>query len=406
MKPAILVLNAGSSSLKFAVYAHTAALPMLLRGSIAALGHAPRLTVRSRGEADHDRLLGNAPMSPGTAGQVIFGELARRGLTEAITAVGHRIVHGGQHFTQPTVLTAAVIGQLHQLAPLAPLHLPTNLEIVALARDQLPTALQIGAFDTAFHSGRPNLDRLYALPRNLSDDGIVAYGFHGLSYAHIAAVLRARDGPRAGCRTIVAHLGSGASLCAMVSGHSIATTMGFSALDGLVMSTRCGALDPAIVLHLMQQRQMTAEAVHDLLHHRSGLLGVSQISGDMTTLLQSADPRAAEAIALFVYRIGRSIGSLAAALGGLDTLVFTAGIGENAPRIRDLICQSAGWLGARLDTALNELGETVISAKKSRVEILVIQADEERAVVEGVLACVSRGPGAPPLVAETSGPSA
>ena len=388
MTPAILVLNAGSSSVKFAVYAQTAALPMLLRGGIAALGHAPRLSVRSPGEADHNRLLGHAPMLPGAAGLVIFDELARRGMTGAITAVGHRIVHGGLHCTQPTILTAAIIDQLTQLAPLAPLHQPANLEMVALARHHLPGALQVGAFDTAFHADRPHLDRLYALPRDLSDDGIVAYGFHGLSYAHIAAVLRARAGPRAGGRTIVAHLGSGASLCAMNAGQSIATTMGFSALDGLVMSTRCGALDPAIVLHLMQQRQMTAEAVHDLLHNRSGLLGVSQISGDMATLLQSADPRAAEAIALFVYRAGRAIGSLVAAMGGLDTLVFTAGIGEHAPRIRALICQSAAWLGTRMDIGLNALGETVISDRGAGVKILVIPADEERTVAAGVLACM------------------
>ncbi len=277
MKPAILILSAGSSSVKFAVYAHKATLPLLLRGSVSALNHAPRLVVRDTGAADSDRQLGTAQMSPGAAAQVIFGELARRGLTGAIIAVGHRIVHGGQHFTQTTVLDAAVIGQLHQLVPLAPLHQPANLMIVALACERLPTALQFGAFDTAFHAGRPNIDRLYALPRSLSDDGIVAYGFHGLSYAHIAAVLRTRDGPRAGGRTIVAHLGSGASMCAMNAGQSIATTMGFSALDGLVMSTRCGALDPDIILHLMQQRQLTTEAVGDLLYHRSGLLGVSQI---------------------------------------------------------------------------------------------------------------------------------
>ena len=302
-------------------------------------------------------------------------------------------------------MTATILERLTQLAPLVPLHQPANLEMVALARHHLPSALQVGAFDTAFHADRSNLDRLYALPRSLSDEGIVAYGFHGLSYDHIAAVLRAREGPRAGGREIVAHLGSGASMCMMNAGQSIATTMGFSALDGLVMSTRCGVLDPGIILHLMQQRQMTAEAVSDLLYHRSGLLGVSQISGDMATLLLSADPRAAEAVALFVYRGGRAIGSLAAALGGLDTLVFTAGIGENAPRIRALICQSAAWLGARLDTGLNTLGETVISDRGSGVEILVIPADEERTVATGVLACMRQGPDMPPQVSQACGPS-
>ncbi|KAF1722336.1 acetate/propionate family kinase [Pseudoxanthomonas wuyuanensis] len=388
MSRALLVLNAGSSSLKFAVFGQAAGLPLLLRGSISQLGHAPRLKIRCPGAADSETALGAAPMPPDAAVRTVFDELGKRDLLERIGAVGHRIVHGGLTFAQPSVLDSPTLARLRQLAPLAPLHQPYNLDIVELASGLLPAAIQIGAFDTAFHAGRPRQDRLYGLPRRLSDDGIIAYGFHGLSYAHVATVLRARDGARAGGRTIVAHLGSGASLCAMDAGRSVATTMGFSALDGLIMSSRCGSLDPGIILHLIRERQMSADAVSELLYERSGLLGVSELSGDMQTLLQSADPHASEAVELFVYRIGRQIGSLAAALGGLDTLVFTAGIGENAPIIRQRIGAAAAWLGVDIDPARNGQGETSIGSAASAVEVLVIAADEERAVAEGVMACL------------------
>jgi len=220
----------------------------------------------------------------------------------------------------------------------------------------------------------------------------VPYGFHGLSYEHVAAVLRERDGPRAGGRTIVAHLGSGASLCAMLAGRSVATTMGFSALDGLVMSSRSGSLDPGIVLHLIRERQMSAEAVSDLLYNHSGLLGVSELSGDMQVLLQSSDPRAKEAVDLFVYRIGRAIGSMAAAASGLDTLVFTAGIGENAPEIRQCIGKAAEWLGVRIDPERNLRGDASIAFAGSRVDVLVIPADEERAVAGASLTALAALP--------------
>jgi acetate kinase len=388
MSRAILVLNAGSSSLKFSVFGHSAELPMLLKGSVSRLGHAPRLKIRRPGEADSERSLGSAPMPPGAAVRTAFAELGQRGLLDRVGVVGHRIVHGGQTFTRPVVLDASTLDRLRHLVPLAPLHQPYNLEIVELASGLLPDAIQIGAFDTAFHAERPRCDRLYGLPRQLSDDGVIAYGFHGLSYAHVAAILRARDGERAGGRTIVAHLGSGASLCAMDAGRSVATTMGFSALDGLIMSSRCGSLDPGIILHLIRERQMSAEAVSELLYEQSGLLGISGISGDMQTLLQSADPRAGEALDLFVYRIGREIGSLAAATGGLDTLVFTAGIGENAPRIRQRIGAAAAWLGVDIDPVRNARGEHDIGSATSSVEVLVIPAEEELAVAEGVLACL------------------
>jgi len=302
-----------------------------------------------------------------------------------VDRVGHRIVHGGRDFTEATLLDERTLKALRLLVPLAPIHQRINLEIVAMAADLLPQALQIGCFDTAFHSARPELAKIYALPRAMTDAGIVSYGFHGLSYSHIAAKLHDRYGARAGGRTIVAHLGSGASLCAMDAGRSVATTMGFSTLDGLMMSTRCGALDPGVILHLLQERRMSAEELVTLLYEQSGLLGVSGISGDMRTLIGSDDPAAAEAVDLFVYRIGREIGSLAAAMGGLETLVFTAGIGENAPLIRQRISVGAAWLGVGLDEERNRGGEEVVSAANSRVDVLVIPADEERAVATEML---------------------
>jgi acetate kinase len=271
---------------------------------------------------------------------------------------------------------------LRDLIALAPLHQPASLDIVAAATRLFPHAVQVGCFDTAFHAARPRLATLYGLPRALTDAGIVSYGFHGLSFGYIAARLRDRHGAKAGGRAIVAHLGSGSSLCGMVEGRSVATTMGFSPLDGLVMSTRCGSLDPGVVLYLAQERKLPPDDIADMLYRQSGLLGVSGISGDMRTLEASDAPAAAEAIDLFVYRAGREIGSIAAALGGLDTLVFTAGIGENSPGIRERISATAGWLGVAIDVERNRRGETLISTEESAVEVLVIPTDEERAVAE------------------------
>jgi acetate kinase len=390
MNDALLVLNAGSSSLKFSVFGCEPALPELLAGSISDLGHGPRLTLRGPGQAPASRDLVKGAMSASDAVDAALGALEDRQVLRRLRAVGHRIVHGGLEFTLPTELDAGILDRLRRFVPLAPLHQPHNLDIVDQVRARLPQAIQVGAFDTAFHAGRPAGDRLYGLPRELAADGVVAYGFHGLSYAHASGVLRARHGATAGGRAIVAHLGSGASLCAMQDGHSVATTMGFSALDGLPMSTRCGPLDPGVLLHLLGERGMDLEEVGELLYQRSGLLGLSGVSGDMQALLRSDDPRAAEAIDLFVYRIGRQIGSLAAALGGLDTLVFTAGIGENAPLVRQRVCEAAAWLGVTIDPDANTAGATPLSTADSKVEVLVVRADEAREVAKGVLACLAR----------------
>ncbi|RWE45649.1 MAG: acetate/propionate family kinase [Mesorhizobium sp.] len=385
MTDAVLVLNGGSSSLKFAVFERRGELP-LLRGNVSSLGQQPRLRVEvAAGRPKIDRSLGEAPIDMAKAFAAVASVLAENDLLRRIDRVGHRIVHGGRDFTEATLLDDRALKALRLLEPLAPIHQRINLEIVALAAKLLPQALQIGCFDTAFHSTRPEHAKIYGLPRAMTDAGIVSYGFHGLSYSHIAAKLRDRYGARAGGRAIVAHLGSGASLCAMDAGRSVATTMGFSTLDGLVMSTRCGALDPGVIFHLLQERRLSADELVTLLYEQSGLLGVSGISGDMRTLIASEDPAAAEAVDLFVYRIGREIGSLAAAMGGLDTLVFTAGIGENAPLIREGICVAAAWLGVGLDEERNREGDEVVSNGTSRVDVLVIPADEERAVAAEML---------------------
>lgn len=383
MSNATLVFNAGSSSLKFAVFEQVPGLPLLMRGNVSSLDGRPRLKVlNAQGDLAKDEKLGAGPITVQAALGSIAEEIRQRGLLERISTVGHRIVHGGHTYAGPTKLDKEALETLRGLIPLAPIHQPRNLEVIELVASLLPDAMQIGCFDTAFHLSRPRIATLYGLPRELTESGIVSYGFHGISYGYIASKLGARYGAKAGGRTIVAHLGSGASLCAMKDGKSIATTMGFSTLDGLVMSTRCGSLDPGVVLHLMQDRRMSIGQLTRLLYEEAGLLGVSAISGDMQTLLESDDPRAAEAVSLFVYRAGREIGSMAAALGGPERLVFTAGIGENSPIIRERICEAAGWLGVELDPKRNAHNEERISAVGSAVEVLVIPAHEERAVAE------------------------
>lgn len=386
MTPRLLCLNAGSSSLKFALIDDDERLEPKLRGAITDLGAHPQLTVVDEHGRD-DRALGDRGLTTPDAAKRLFDELERRDLLASITAVGHRIVHGGQAFTGPTRLDRVVLARLDALAPLAPLHQPHNLGLVRVAMRRLPMATMVGCFDTAFHASRPQRDRHYGLPRALSAEGLVAYGFHGLSYAHSAATLRALDAD-AGGRAVVAHLGSGASLCAMRNGQSIATTMGFSALDGLLMATRCGSIDPGLVLHLIQDRGMDAREVARMLYQESGLRGVSGISGDMRVLLDSTEPAAHEAVELFVYRVSQSIGAMAAALGGLDTLVFTGGIGENAPTVRALVAESCGWLGVRIDAARNTRAADVLSASGSAVEVRIIRADEEREIARETRRCL------------------
>lgn len=295
-------------------------------------------------------------------------------------AIGHRVVHGGTAFSAPARIDAVVLDTLQSLCALAPLHQPHNLAAIRAIVAIAPSLPQIACFDTAFHRGQPPVVQRYALPRELHEAGVRRYGFHGLSYDYIASALRERAPEVAKGSVVAAHLGAGASLCAMLDGKSIDTTMGFTALDGLPMGTRCGALDPGVILYLLRERGMDADRIEDLLYHHSGLLGVSSLSSDMRELLGSHDRYAEEAIDLFVYRIARELGAMAASLGGLDGFVFTAGIGEHAPEIRQRVCERSHWLGIMLDPEANERGDECISTATSRVSVWVIPTDEEEVI--------------------------
>lgn len=385
MSDVVLVLNVGSSSIKFAAYdARDPESPPPLQGSFERLGQTPLFSVKAGPAAES---FGAISTDDGHAALIerLIPWLEAALESGTIIAAGHRIVHGGRDYAEPVVIDDDICGRLEALAPLAPRHQPENLagvRAVALARPDLP---QIACFDTAFHRTQPRIAQLFAIPRALTDEGIIRYGFHGLSYEYIASVLPAHAGNRAHGRVIVAHLGHGASLCAMREGKSIATSMGFTALDGLVMGKRPGALDPGVVLHLIQDRGMSVEEVGELLHSGSGLLGVSQVSSDMRDLLGSGNEHAREAVDLFVYRATTEIGALAAALGGIDALVFTAGIGENAPEIRARICEGSRWLGLELDGPANEAGASRITKDASRASAWVIPTDEERIIARHTL---------------------
>lgn len=377
---AILVLNAGSSSLKFSVFRNAEPIEPVLRGQVEGLFSQPRFVARNA----QGQIIGEKQWEPdsrlGHTGAVEFlFQWGRSGpLADYRTvAAGHRVVHGGVKFSQPVLIDSATLSSLKSLVPLAPLHQPHNLAAIQAVARLAPGLPQVACFDTAFHRTQPAVAQKFAIPRRFTDEGVLRYGFHGLSYEYIASVLPQVDAAAATGRTVVAHLGNGASLCAMQGGRSVASTMGFSTLDGLPMGTRCGTIDPGVLLYLMDQHQLSAAELEKLLYHESGLLGVSGISSDMRALLASPDPRAAEAVDLFVYRISRDLGSLAAALGGLDSLVFTGGIGENAAAIRARICRDAEWLGLELDEAANASGAPRISRLSSRVSAWVVATNEE-----------------------------
>jgi acetate kinase len=370
----ILTLNAGSSSIKFGLYAAEAEPGEEARGQIDALGPAARLIVEAGGERTEEEI-GAADHASGLAR--IIARLEPRLDGRPIAAVGHRIVHGGAEIDGSRVLTPDLIAYLETLSPLAPLHQPHNLSGVRAALDAFPDAVQVAAFDTAFHRGHPWVNDTFALPRRFYDEGVRRYGFHGLSYDFISGKL-AQDHPDlAAGRVIVAHLGNGASLCALRGGRSVASTMGLSALDGMPMGTRVGQLDPGVVLYLMDSG-MTAAQITDLLYKDSGLKGLSGISHDMRTLLASDAPEAAEAIDYYTFRLAREIGGLSAALGGLDALVFTGGIGEHAAPIRARALDRLAFLGLEVDAAKNATDAAMIH--RGRVPILVMPTDEERII--------------------------
>ena len=380
MTKQLLVLNCGSSSIKFALYTAAPEPARIVGGALTGLGATAQFRAH---DADGKPLAGIAlkegdqAITLETAPRWLFDWLDSAGYDREIAGAGHRVVHGGERFLEPVQIDDEVLDALEQLDPMAPLHQPHNLAAVRILKALRPELPQIACFDTAFHRTQPALAQHFALPRELTAAGVRRYGFHGLSYEYIADILPAHIGERAARRVVVAHLGNGASMCALLNRRSVATTMGFSALDGLVMGTRSGAIDPGVIFYLMRERSMSAAAVEQLLYQRSGLLGVSELSGDMRELLASADPRAREAIELFAYRAGRELGSLAAALGGLDVLVFTAGIGERAAPVRAMICEAAHWLGVTLDTGANARNDSVISSSASRVTVCVLPTDEE-----------------------------
>jgi acetate kinase len=299
-----------------------------------------------------------------------------------IVAAGHRVAHGGLKFKQPVRIDSEVLAALEKLVPLVPLHQPHNLAAIKAVAERAPELPQVACFDTSYHRTQPPVAQAFALPRQYAEEGVCRYGFHGISYEYIASALPGVDERAAAGRTVVAHLGNGASMCAMKGGQSVATTMGFSSIEGLPMGTRCGTLDPGALLYLMDRHGMDARALEKLLYKQSGLLGVSGISSDVRTLLVSPDPHAAEALDLFVYRIGRELGSLAAALGGLDALVFTGGIGENAAVIRGRVCRDAAWLGLELDEAANDAGVPQISRRECRVTAWIIPTYEELMIAQ------------------------
>ncbi|MFM9857239.1 acetate/propionate family kinase [Pseudoxanthobacter sp. M-2] len=386
----ILVINAGSSSLKFQVFAIVeGGLERRVRGQMDGVGGRPRLKASDGdGESLVDRAYDAAEVAdlPAAIDAVQAFLRSLGGFT--LAAIGHRVVHGGPDFTDAVLIDPAVLDKLSHYQDLAPLHQPNNLAPIRLAMEIAPDLPQVACFDTAFHRGHAAHTDCYAIPRKLYDEGVRRYGFHGLSYEYIAERLRAVAPDIAAGRVVVAHLGSGASMCALAGGRSIESTMGFTALDGLPMGTRPGQLDPGVVLYLLDQKGMSVGAVTDLLYRGSGLKGLSGLSNDMRDLVDSDDPRAAFAIDHFVHRAALSAGQLAAALGGLDAFVFTAGIGEHSPVIRARIAERLAWLGAELDPAANEAGELVISTAGSRVALMVVPTDEELMIARHTLALI------------------
>jgi len=392
---AIVVLNAGSSSIKFSLFAERGAeLTLVARGQVEGIYTAPHFVAKDAagkpvGEKRWET--GTKLGHEGALAHIIDWLKTSHGGDHRLAAVGHRVVHGGADHAAPVRLDAAVVAKLEKLVPLAPLHQPHNLSPIRALLQRAAELPQVACFDTAFHRSNPPLAQMFALPQELTDAGVRRYGFHGLSYEYIASVLPRFDERAARGKTVVLHLGNGASMCALAAGRSIASTMGFTAVDGLPMGTRCGAIDPGVILYLMDERKLDARAIEKLIYSQSGLLGVSGISSDMRALLESDDPRAKLAIDLFVYRIGRELGSLAAALGGLDAIVFTAGIGEHAAPIRERVCRLAAWLGVESDPAANAKHGPRVSTAASRTSAWVIPTNEELMIARHTRDLLAKG---------------
>lgn len=389
----VLVINSGSSSIKFGVYTCDLTTPsILLKGKIIQIPEHPKLSVYDHTTAQWQAITSRVfePTSETVEHDAILPQLIAWLTSDEynyqLAAVGHRVVHGGQAFSSPVKITPQVMLQLRALEPLAPLHQPNNLTAIDVITNVCGDIPQIACFDTSFHCTQPEIATWFGLPRRLTEQGIIRYGFHGLSYEYIATKLPHILGDRANGRIIVAHLGNGASMCALQARQSVATSMGFTALDGLIMGQRCGSLDAGVVLHLLQQHQLSPAAIEHLLYHESGLQGVSGISNDMRVLSTSSDPHAQEAVALFCYRAARELASLACTIDGLDGIVFTAGIGEKSATIRAQICAHLSWLGVELDPIANQQHQTIISPAQCPITTLVIPTDEESIIVQSTLA--------------------
>jgi acetate kinase len=390
----ILVVNAGSSSVKFQVFAIEGAngLKRLTKGQMEGIGSSPHLrATRADGNVAVDRGYASSNVPDLPAALQAVGAWLRESHDASPIAVGHRVVHGGPEYSAPVLADGKVLAALERFIPLAPLHQPNNLAPIRSLLERAPNVPQVVCFDTAFHRGHDALADHYAIPRRLYAEGVRRYGFHGLSYEYIAGRLPVVAPAVAAGRVVVAHLGSGASLCALAKGRSVESSLGFTALDGLPMGTRPGQLDPGVVLYLLAEKRMSAAAVQDLLYNECGLKGLSEISNDVRVLEESADPRARFALEYFAYRIGLCTGMMAAALGGLDAFVFTAGIGENSAKVRAMVAERIAWLGAALDPDANARGKTVISRNDSRVAVLVIPTDEELMIARHTLSLLSQG---------------
>ena len=377
----VAVINAGSATLKFSLLGSKESV---LRVLIERLGEEePRAIIKD--SSGNSVLDGPVPTNNHQEALAwLFDWIGQENPTLKPIAVGHRVVHGGDSLQKPILVTAEVIKTIESLIPLAPLHQPHNLSPIRFIADKFPKLPQVACFDTAFHASQSTIERMFALPRLWSKKGIKRYGFHGLSYEYIASRLPDIDPRAASGRTIVCHLGNGASLCALNAGISVATTMAFTALEGLPMGTRCGSIDPGVLLYLLDQEQLSVKELANLLYKQSGLLGVSGISSDMRDLLADPSTEAAEAVEYFCYRIARAIGSLAAALGGLDALVFTGGIGEHAAPVRARICELSRWLGVAIDTEANQESRTSIQSEASSIKVLVIPTNEEMMIATHV----------------------
>ena len=389
MEQNVLVLNAGSSSLKFGMYQRPdqASLSLVVQGQVEGIGTRPRLSARNEtGDTLVDQELGAEVRDGSVALERLAEWLSSNFDRGTLVAVGHRVVHGGQRFAHPTLVTPDIVRELKALSPLAPLHQPFNLAAIDAVFERLPDLPQVACFDTAFHHGHSAVAELIPLPQELRAKGLQRYGFHGLSYEYIASVLPNVAPEIAAGRVLVAHLGSGASICALQDGRSVDSSLGFTALDGLCMGSRPGAMDPGVVLYLFQQLGMNASEVEDILYRKSGLLGISGISNDMRALVGNDEPAAQLAVDYFVYRAAKEIGALTAVLGGLDGLVFTAGIGENDAEIRRRICEACSWLGIRLDEEANEAHGPCITASGSDVSAWVIATDEELMIARHTVA--------------------